>query len=327
MVPFKSALLILSLVLSILVPPLWAQDPQPSPRPTQPASFSVGVEAVDTQLDRRLSPQEMLKAINLTVDPKGGSYTFSICRDEKGGGCAHSPEIEEGARKGLTELVTLAITQQNRLGWISQVVRRNIRSRDSPEPDIDKLLNLLQAVYPEVNFKDPQALKVLRKNGKTLLDTFAGVLTEPSSIALFALIEPQLALESRIVALQGQLAHRGSWDPAGNQRLQTQIAQLQTVLGEGIQGDATNQTEQLRAMQTVLKEQGVPIPRTPEGGRVLVGQLFQRFAQITEGQNLPQLVDVVKLDRSGTFIKGFSKLDERIRQLNSTTADKDSTPR
>ncbi|MBC8121819.1 MAG: hypothetical protein H7Y22_08295 [Gemmatimonadaceae bacterium] len=290
------SLVLLALILA-LTPPVLAQ-----PTPV----FSVGAES-DARLSNRLSERALLKNFILSFQQK--------------------PERKER----LVGAVTLAITQQQRLGLISQFVRQGFLRMAGLEPDVDRYLSFLQKNNPDVDFKDPQVLQMVRTSSESLGRTMGGLLLEPSSIALFALIEPELAARGRLIALQMQLERRGSWDPAGNLRLEEQIAALKQVLADettlNTPGSATptppeanglaptQSKERLLAMQQLLKDQGVPVPTSAEGGRILVDQLFQRVGDISEGKNLPVPIDLVRVDPSGLLGRAFSSLDARIAQL------------
>lgn len=297
------SLVLLALILA-LSPPVLAQ-----PTPV----FSVGAES-DARLSNRLSERALLKNFISSFQQK--------------------PERKER----LVGAVTLAITQQQRLGLISQFVRQGFLRLAGLEPDVDRYLGFLQKNNPDLDFKDPQVLQMVRNSSESLGRTMGGLVLEPSSIALFALIEPELAARGRLIALQRQLERRGNWDPEGNLQLEEQIAALRQVLANeppldapgaattspGANGLAPVQSkEHLLAMQQLLKDQGVPIPTSAEGGRILVDQLFQRVGDISEGKNLPVPIDLARVDPSGLLGRAFSSLDARIAQLeDAQTAGK-----
>jgi hypothetical protein len=295
---------LMTMLLLLITPAAWAQSAPPTPS----KSFSIQVESLDPTVSKKLSEQEILKDVNFSVKRAERGFSVSVTKGK--------PEDNTGeTRAFLADLVTTAITQQNRLGFISQTVRR-LSSSSSGIP-LDRFLALLQKVYPDVDFNDPQVLKVFRKTAKTLQGYFGGMLTEPSATAIFALIEPETAVRGRIISLQNQLKRLGTDDAEASARLQSKIDALKQVLGEGLTGDVTNQGESLAAMQNVLKDQGVPIPTSATGAKVLVDQLYDRFKEITAGKNLPIVVDLATVDRSGAVNNFFTKLDERIAQLDA----------
>jgi len=300
--------LVLLAALLLLTTPVLAQTPPAESTPPNKA-FSVKVQGLDPTVAKQLSEEEILKDVKFNVQRTEKNVTFSIC---KGATCE---EKSGSTREALADLVNVAITQQNRLGFISNTVRR--LSTNSNAIDLDRFLALLKQIYPTIDFNDPQVLKAFRKTAKNLSGYLGGILTEPSSIALFALIEPEIAVRGRLLALQNQLQRQGSLDADSNTRVQKQIDDLKAVLGEGLSGDVTDQQDKLVAMQKALKEQGVPIPSSPVGAKVLVDQLYDRFQEITKGKELPTPVDLAVIDRAGVVNSFFAKLDDRITQLEN----------
>jgi hypothetical protein len=172
-------------------------------------------------------------------------------------------------------------------------------------------LNFLRRRYPEVDFQDPEVLSVLKSSSGKLSRTIGGLMVEPNAVALFALIDPELAARGRLTALEEQLSHRGTWDPPGNARLQAQIDALKQAIGEGVK-DPLGEERRLFALQALLRDQGVPIPNSAEGGQILVESLLGRAADISNGKNQPIAIDLVRLDPTGLVKRAFSSLEERI---------------
>ncbi|WP_287129075.1 hypothetical protein [Candidatus Cyanaurora vandensis] len=271
-------------------------------------NLTVGIETVTTKVKERLGDQELLKAAGLTASAQNPLLQRTL-----GPSFAGTPEERERAKEQFTSVVVLAITQQNRLDFISGFVKQILSSMSNQEPDLDKYLEILQERNPDIDFKDPQVLKVLRGNLARLTNNFAGLAVEPNSLALLALVEPEFAVQVQLYALQTRLADRGTWDPEGNDRLTAQIASLEDALK-----DQTGPTDQrLIRLQNTLKAQNIPIPSTPAGGRILVDQNFQRLERVLAGKDLPLTLPVVEQDRTGLIYKTFSRLDERIRQLEA----------
>lgn len=219
----------------------------------------------------------------------------------------------------LSWIAGLAVTQQGRIGWVTSLVRQGFARYAQRTPDLDKFIDFLHKRYPEVNFQDPEVLNTLHISSTKLTRTLGGLFTEPSGVALFALIDPELATRGRLIALQEYLAHRGTWDPQGNVQIQGQIDALQQVLGDGVK-DPLAEEERLVAMQTLLKDQGVPIPDTSKGAEILIDLMLNRTIDISNGRNYPIPVDGTRLDPSGLVDKALRSLDERITAAETATA-------
>lgn len=267
--------------------------------------LSVGAEATTSEVSRRLSGRELLKKLRLNLDVQTplGKYLVNIADDA---------DVER-AKNQFAGIVALIVGQQQRLPMISQVVHRGLDKVNGVDPDLDKLLAALAAGYPDLNFQDPQVLKVLHRNSALLVNTTAGVLAEPNSLGLFALIEPELAARFYLVSLQDRLAARGDWDPLGNARLKDQIDQLDRALSVS----DPDSGQRLVRLQNLLKDMGILVPNTAEGGRILVDKVFNRFQEILDGKNLPATVDVVSRSQQTLLGKFFDKLDARIAQLQA----------
>ncbi len=228
-------------------------------------------------------------------------------------------QSEPNRQRKLVGVVSLAVGQQQRIGWVTGLVRQGVSQYSQRTPDLDKFINFLHKRYPEVNFQDPDVLNSLHISATKLTRTIGGLFTEPSGVALFALIDPELATRGRLVAMQSYLSRRGIWDPQGNVQIQGQIDALQQVLGEGVK-NPLGEEERLVAMQSLLKDQGVPIPNTAEGAEILVDQMLSRAIDIANGHNLPIPVDGTRLDPSGLVDKVLRSLDERITAAETATA-------
>jgi hypothetical protein len=228
-------------------------------------------------------------------------------------------QSEPNRQRKLVGVVSLAVGQQHRIGWVTGLVRQGFGQYAQRTPDLDKFINFLRKRYPEVNFQDPDVLNTLHISATKLTRTLGGLFTEPSGVALFALIDPELATRGRLIAMQSYLSRRGTWDPQGNVQIQGQINALQQVLGDGIK-DPLGEEERLIAMQSLLKDQGVPIPNTSEGAKILINQMLGRAIDISNGHNLPIPVDGTQLDPSGLVDKALRSLDERITAAETAIA-------
>lgn len=228
-------------------------------------------------------------------------------------------QSEPNRQRKLVGVVSLAVGQQQRIGWITGLVRQGVGQYAQRTPDLDKFINFLRKRYPETNFQDPDVLNAVHMSATKLTRTLGGLFTEPSGVALFALIDPELATRGRLVAMQSYLSRRGTWDPQGNVQIQGQIDALQQALGEGVKNPLAEE-ERLVAMQSLLKDQGVPIPNTVEGAEILVDQMLSRAIDISNGHHLPIPVDGTLLDPSGLVDKALRSLDERITTAETATA-------
>lgn len=228
-------------------------------------------------------------------------------------------QSEPNRQRKLVGVVSLAVGQQQRIGWVTGLVRQGIGQYAQRTPDLDKFINFLRKRYPETNFQDPDVLNALHMSATKLTRTLGGLFTEPNGVALFALIDPELATRGRLVAMQSYLSRRGTWDPQGNVQIQGQIDALQQALAEGVKNPLAEE-ERLVAMQSLLKDQGVPIPNTAEGAEILVDQMLNRAIDISNGHNLPIPVDGTRLDPSGLVDKALRSLDERITAVETATA-------
>ncbi len=300
------ALLLLIVLAGPAASPLLAQTQGASP----PRSFNLDVQTVDPGLSRRFAGLELIRDIDVTV-----GLPLPIGRWNAKLGTR--PENLEFAKAGLTRVVGIAVGQQQRLEPISGIVKKVIASIGTVEPNMDRLVAALQKRYPDLDFNDPQVLKVVRKSIVGVADTMSGLMVEPSSVALFALVEPDLAVRSQLLSLKTQLARRGDWDPPGNVRLQEKIAELERVTA------ASYESEDLRliALQNALKDQGIPIPNTMEGGQLLVEKMFSRFSEVLDGKNLPITVSGIEEDPSGLYAKFLTRFDERIAKLEAQAAN------
>jgi hypothetical protein len=228
-------------------------------------------------------------------------------------------QSEPNRQRKLVGVVSLAVGQQRRIGWVTGLVRQGVSQYAQRTPDLDKFINFLRKRYPEVNFQDPEVLNNLHISATKLTCTLGGLFTEPSGVALFALIDPELATRGRLIAMQSYLSRRGTWDPQGNVQIQGQIDALQQVLGDGVK-NPLGEEEHLVAMQRLLKDQGVPIPNTAEGAEILIDQMLSRTIAISNGRNLPIPVDGTQLDPSGLVNKALRSLDERITAAETAAA-------
>jgi len=287
-----------------------AQSPAPSSPPPPPPAASLpslpvkaGEEApvfnLDTRtnlgLERRLSERELLLAF---VD-----YW----------------RTDPNRQRRVVDVISFATGQQQRIGFVSAIVRQAFGRVALLQPDIDRYLNFLRKRYPDIDFRDPNVLSVLKGNSQSLSRTVGGLLIEPNSVALFALIEPELAARGRLVGLENYLSRRGTWDPEGNRRIQEQIDQLRAAIGDGIKDPIADQ-ERLIALQKLLKDQGVPIPSSAEGVQILVESILGRVTDISQGRNLPAPMDLTRLDPSGLVQRGLQGLEDRISAAEASTA-------
>ncbi len=281
---------LVSLGLVLAVTPLSALAQVPAP----PAG--TGASALP---DPRLSEQALLSRTPLCT-PDGTAQ-----RDQ--------------ARERLREGVTLVLNQQQRLTLLRQASQDAVSRLGSAGLNLEQLIAAVQKDNPDINFQDPQVLRTIRTSAASLVSTLGGVLVEPTSIALMALINPELAVRGQQLSLQAQLARR-----ADNAQLQAQLMALQQVVGSG---SPELSQPQLEAMQAALKAQNVPIPATPEGGQVLVDQLYRRLADLCIGRKPLVTVDLIPLDPSGVLGQFFSQLDARIAELEANPNAQPQPPR
>jgi hypothetical protein len=287
-----SLLLVLSLLTTTAVQAQQTLSTAPSAKPTR--VFELNTQSVPKDT-KQFSEQELLKSFVAWW------------------------QSEPNRQRRLVGVVSLAVGQQQRIGWVTGLVRQGVNQYSQRTPDLDKFINFLRKRYPEVNFQDPDVLNSLHVSATKLTRTIGGLFTEPSGVALFALIDPELATRGRLVAMQSYLSRRGTWDPQGNVQIQGQIEALQQALGEGVKNPLAEE-ERLIAMQSLLKDQGVPIPNTAEGAEILVDQMLSRAIDISNGHNLPIQVDGTRLDPSGLVDKALRSLDERITAAETATA-------
>lgn len=289
----------LLLVLSLLATPAVQAQQTPPTDPTTPSAKPTRTFELNTQIggksSSQFSEQELLKSFVAWW------------------------QSEPNRQRKLVGVVSLAVGQQQRIGWVTGLVRQGVGQYAQRTPDLDKFINFLHKRYPEVNFQDPDVLNSLHISATKLTRTLGGLFTEPSGVALFALVDPELATRGRLVAMQSYLSRRGTWDPQGNVQIQGQIDALQQALGDGVK-NPLGEEERLVAMQSLLKDQGVPIPNTAEGAKILIDQMLGRAIDISNGRNLPILVDGTKLDPSGLVDKALRSLDERISAAETANA-------
>lgn len=249
--------------------------------------FKLDTQVTDGSIDRKLSERELLKSFVLYW------------------------QADPNRQRRLIELISFLAGQQSRLGFVTMLVRQGFDKVSLLQPDIDRFFNFLRKRYPDVDFKDPEVLSVVKSSSGKLSRTMGGLIAEPNSVALFALIDPELAARGRITALEDYLAHRGTWDPQGNLQIQGQIDALKTAIGEGIKNPLTEQ-DRLYALQKLLRDQGVPIPTSADGAQLLVESIVGRATDVSEGKNLPAPMDLARLDPTGLVQRAFQSLEDRI---------------
>ncbi|UFP92792.1 hypothetical protein [Gloeobacter morelensis] len=290
---------VLFAMLAVLAPPVGAQ-------PGQPPTLDIRIETDSAgELERQLTGRQLWSALNpsFTVRTPFGPYPVELGNDAG----------RNRAREGFAFVVGLVTGQQQRMPFISSAVRRVYNRVIATEPNLDKLLAAVAASNPDIDITDPRVLKILRRNGAELVNTLMGILAEPNSIALLALVEPDLAARAYQLSLKNRLERRGTWDPPGNAQLEKQIAAIEAELTAPGRGEE----ERLVALQRLLRDQGIPIPDTIEGGQYLAERLFVRFEEVLDGKNRPVTIDVIGRDPTSGLAKLFARLDERIARLES----------
>ncbi|MBW4699465.1 MAG: hypothetical protein KME03_16520 [Aphanocapsa lilacina HA4352-LM1] len=260
------------------------------------------------QLERDLAGRRLWSALNptFTVRTPFGPYPVDLGSDAG----------RSKAREGFAFVVGLVTGQQQRMPFISSVVRRVYNRVIATEPNLDKLLAAVAKSNPDTDLTDPRVLKILRRNGAELVNTLMGILAEPNAIALLALVEPDLAARAYQLSLKNRLERRGNWDLPGNLQLERQIAAIEqelTVPGR-------SEEARLVALQRLLKDQGIPIPDSIEGGQYLADRLFVRFEEVLDGKSRPVAIDVIGRDPNSGLAKLFARLDERIARLEGEEA-------